>query len=70
MNSIPEILQKTAKDVQSLLEQLQNFQIKYASLETQLRIIQNDLWAAETELAQMRKQAKEDAVPPYIGRMP
>ena len=56
MSTIPEMLHKAAKDVQSLIEQLQHFEVKYASLEAQLRIIQNDLWAAENELNQMRKE--------------
>ena len=46
MKDLPEVLHKAAKDVHSLIEQLQSFEVKYASLEAQLRIIQNDLWAA------------------------
>ena len=59
MKELPEILHKAAKDVHSLIEQLQHFEVKYASLEAQLRIIQNDLWAAEQELIMMRKERAE-----------
>lgn len=68
MTDLPEVLQKAAREVQSMIDQIQNFQVKYASLETQLRIVQNDLWAAETELAQLRKAQASEAIPPYIGR--
>lgn len=60
MKDLPEVLHKAAKDVHSLIEQLQSFEVKYASLEAQLRIIQNDLWAAEQELNLMRKERADD----------
>ena len=56
MKDLPEVLHKAAKDVHSLIEQLQAFEVKYASLEAQLRIIQNDLWAAEQEIRELRKE--------------
>lgn len=59
MRDIPEILHKVARDVHSLIEQIETAQMRYASLEAQLRIVQNDLWAAEQELNQMRKEKAE-----------
>ena len=56
METVPEILHRVAKEVQSMLDQLQTFQVRYSSLETQLRIVQNDLWAAEQEIREMRKE--------------
>ena len=56
METVPEILHRVAKEVQSMLDQLQTFQVRYSSLETQLRIVQNDLWAAEQEIRELRKE--------------
>ena len=68
METIPEILHKVAKEVQSLLDQLHTFQTRYSALETQLRIIQNDLWAAESELAMMRQERANQPLPNYIRK--
>lgn len=67
MSDLPEVLSKAAREVQGLLEQIQTINVKYASLETQLRIIQNDLWAAESELALLRKQ-QATQTPFYIRK--
>ena len=56
METVPEILHRVVKEVQSMLDQLQTFQVRYSSLETQLRIVQNDLWAAEQEIRELRKE--------------
>ena len=56
METVPEILHRVAKEVQSMIDQLQTFQVRYSSLEAQLRIIQNDLWAAEQEIRELRKE--------------
>ena len=56
METVPEILHRVAKECQSMIDQIQTFQVRYASLEAQLRIVQNDLWAAEQELNLMRKE--------------
>ena len=56
METVPEILHRVAKEVQSMLDQLQTFQVRYSSLEAQLRILQNDLWAAEQEIRELRKE--------------
>lgn len=56
METVPEILHRVAKEVQSMIDQLQTFQVRYSSLEAQLRILQNDLWAAEQEIRELRKE--------------
>ena len=56
METVPEILHRVAKECQSMIDQIQTFQVRYASLEAQLRIIQNDLWAAEQEIRELRKE--------------
>lgn len=56
METIPEVLHRVAKECQSLIDQIQTFQVRYASLEAQLRIMQNDLWAAEQEIRELRKE--------------
>ena len=56
METIPEALHRVAKECQSLIDQIQTFQVRYASLEAQLRIMQNDLWAAEQEIRELRKE--------------
>ena len=56
METVPEILHRVAKECQSMIDQIQTFQVRYASLEAQLRIVQNDLWAAEQEIRELRKE--------------
>ena len=56
METIPEVLHRVAKECQNLIDQIQTFQVRYASLEAQLRIMQNDLWAAEQEIRELRKE--------------
>ena len=59
MREIPEILHKVARDVQSLIEQIESAKMRYSTLEAQLRIVQNDLWAAEQEIRELRKERME-----------
>ena len=52
---LPQLLADASRDVKSLIEQLQALQVRCMGLETQMRITQHDLIAAETELNEMRK---------------
>ena len=57
---IPDLLTKCSSGVRSLIEQIETAQMKYASLEAQLRIVQNDLYAAEQELNELRRERSEN----------
>ena len=53
---LPQILADASRDVKSLIDQMQALMIRCSGLEAQLRIMQNDLYAVETEINEMRKE--------------
>jgi len=57
---IPDLLNNCASQVRSLIEQIETAQMRYANLEAQLRILQNDLYAAEQELNELKREKSEN----------